>query len=58
MTVICITHRLSTMKECENIFHLVNGSIKKICDKNNIISDKELSKLIDRYKLDEKIKKF
>ena len=54
MTVICITHRLSTMRECNNIFHLVNRSIKKICDEHNIISDKELSKLIDRYKLDEK----
>ena len=57
MTVICITHRLSTMRECNNIFHLVNGSIKKICDEHNIISDNELSKLIDRYKLDEKNKK-
>ena len=54
MTVICITHRLSTMRECNNIFHLANGSIKKICDEHNIISDNELSKLVDRYKLDEK----
>ena len=54
MTVICITHRLSTMRECNNIFHLANGSIKKICDEHNIISDNELSIIIDKYKLDEK----
>ena len=45
MTVICITHRLSTMRECKNIFHLANGSINKICDEHNIIGDNELSKL-------------
>ena len=54
ISIICITHRISTMKECTNIFHLVNGSLSQICDENNIIDDDELNKLADRYNSDEK----
>jgi len=54
LSVICITHRYSTMKECDNIFHLENGSITKLYDSENKIDEVELNKLAERYN-DEKI---
>lgn len=49
LSVICITHRLSAMKECDNIFHLNNGYINKLSDSNNSINEIELNKLAQRY---------
>ena len=54
MTVICITHRLETMKECENVFHISSGLVEQLSDKNKKISDEELSQLSNRYTSDEK----
>ena len=54
MTVICITHRLETMKECENVFHISSGIVEQISDKNKKISDEELNQLSNRYTSDEK----
>ena len=42
------------MKECDNIFHLENGSITKLYDSENKIDEVELNKLAERYN-DEKI---
>ena len=49
LCVICITHRVSAMKECENIFHLNNGSLSKLSDSYSVINDTELNKLAERY---------
>ena len=46
VTIIIIAHRLETLKKCNKIFMLENGSLKNTGTYNTLMQSEEISKII------------